>query len=194
MLSINLKACSHTRMKKWMLRVLILTFLIGGIGLYRLGELNKTPIEVENFSTYNLMEIYVLGLIMSVLGYALYPEVAIEHLSLYTPEKQAKKSDFFMKSKVVQEAISNYNGPTKLTWNNSVYMIGHPEARVALALNGATLLKKGKEILIEVPIEYPKNAIAPLLPGLHVQEGLFWVLQQKGWYHTGVMTWSHTLP
>ena len=81
---------------------------------------------------------------MSVLGYALYPEVAIEHLSLYTPEKQAKKSDFFMKSKVVQEAISNYNGPTKLTWNNSVYMIGHPEARVALALNGATLLKEGK--------------------------------------------------
>ena len=181
-------------MNKCIVRILIFTFFIGGIGLYRLSELNKTPVEVENFSTYNLLEIYVLGLIMSVLGYALYPEVAIEHLSLYTPEKQAKKSDFFMKSKVVQEAISNYDGPAKLTWNNSVYMIGHPEARVALALNGATLLKEGKEILIEVPIEYPKNAIAPLLPGLNVQEGLFWVLQQKGWYHTGVMRWSHTLP
>ena len=149
-----------------MFRVLVLVFLICGIGLYRLNELNETPIKVENFSTYNLVEIYALGLIMSVLGYALYPEVAIEHLSLYTPEKHAKKSDFFMKSKVVQEAISNYEGPTKLTWNNSVYMIGHPEARVALALNGATLIKKGKEILIKVPIGYPQNAIAPLLPGL----------------------------
>ena len=115
MLSIYLKACSHTRMKKWMIRVFILTFLIGGIGLYRLSELNKAPIKVENFSTNNLIEIYALGLIMSVLGYALYPEVAIEHLSLYTPEKHAKKSDFFMKSKVVQEAKSNYDGPTKLT-------------------------------------------------------------------------------
>ena len=181
-------------MKKWMFRVLVFAFLVGGIGLYRLSELNKTPIKVENFSTYNLIEIYALGLIMSVLGYTLYPEVAIEHLSLYTPEKHAKKSDFFMKSKVVQEAISNYDSPPKLTWNNSVYMIGHPEARVALALNGATLIKEGKEILIKVPIEYPQNAIAPLLPGLNVQEGLFWVLQQKGWYHTGVMTWSHTLP
>ena len=99
-----------------------------------------------------------------------------------------------MKSRVVQEAISNYDGPTKLTSNNSVYMIGYPEARVALALNGATLLKEGKEILIELPIEYPQNAIAALLQGVHVQEGLFWVLQQKGWCHTGVMPWGHTLP
>ena len=73
-------------------------------------------------------------------------------------------------------------------------MIGHPEARVALALNGATLFKNGQKISIEVPIRYPKNAVAPLLPGLKVQEGLFWILQQRGWYHTGVMTWAHILP
>ena len=73
-------------------------------------------------------------------------------------------------------------------------MIGHPEPRVALALNGATLFKDGQKISIEVPIRYPQNAVAPLLPGLKVQEGLFWVLQQKGWYHTGVMVWKHELP
>ena len=105
-----------------------------------------------------------------------------------------RQSDFFMKSKLVQKAIKNYKKPTLLAWKNSAYVIGSPEARVALALNGATLIKNGENIVIEVPIEYPRNAIAPLLPGINVQEGLFWVLQQKGWYRTGIMTWTHTLP
>ena len=165
-----------------------------GFGLYRLNQLNKIPVSVENYSTYNLVEIYILGIVMSVLGYPLYPEVAVEHLSLMSREKGKRQSDFFMKSKVVLRAIKNYEKPTLLAWDNSAYMIGHPEARVALALNGATLFKDGKKVSIEVPIKYPRNAIAPLLPGIKIQEGLFWVLQQKGWYHTGVMTWIYTLP
>ena len=180
-------------MKKFMFRFLIFLMLFGGLGLYRLNELNKIPIKVENFSTYNLVEIYVLGIVMSVLGYPLYPEVAIEHLSLYGHEKGSRKSDFFMDSQVVREAIENYEGPVKLTWSNSVYMVGHPEARVALALNGATLFKDGQKIPIEVPIKYPRNAIAPLLPGIKIQEGLFWVLQEKGCYQPGVMMWTHNL-
>ena len=181
-------------MKKLIIRFAIFLFLFGGLGLYRLQELNKVPIKVENFSTYNLVEIYVLGIVMSVLGYLIYPEVAVEHLSLMSREKGERQSDFFMESKVVRGAIKNYEKPTLLAWDNSAYMIGHPEARVALALNGATLFKDGQKISIEVPIRYPKNAVAPLLPGLKVQEGLFWVLQQRGWYHIGVMTWTHILP
>ena len=172
----------------------MLVIFLGGFGLYRLNELNKIPVSVENYSTYNLVEIYALGIVMSVLGYPLYPEIAIEHFSLMKKEKGERQSDFFMKSEVVQKAIKNYKKPTLLVWKNSAYVIGNPEARVALALNGATLFKNGKNIVIEVPIEYPRNAIAPLLPGINVQEGLFWVLQQKGWYRTGIMTWTHTLP
>ena len=181
-------------MKKLIIRFAIFLLLFGGLGLYRLHELNKVPIKVENFSTYNLVEIYVLGIVMSVLGYLLYPEVAVEHLSLMSREKGERQSDFFMESKLVRGAIKNYEKPTLLAWDNAAYMIGHPEARVALALNGATLFKDGQKISIEVPIRYPQNAVAPLLPGLRVQEGLFWVLQQRGWYHTGVMTWTHILP
>ena len=181
-------------MKNFLIKLLILIVLFSGVGLYRLSELNKIPVSVENFSTYNLVEIYVLGIVMSVLGYPLYPEVAVEHLSLMFREKAAKESDFFMKSKVVQKAIKNYKKPILLVWDNSAYMIGHPEARVALALNGATLFRDGKKITIEVPIKYPRNAIAPLLPGIKIQEGLFWVLQEKGWYHPGVMVWTHSLP
>lgn len=69
-------------MKKFIIKLTILIILFSGFGLYRLNQLNKIPVSVENYSTYNLGEIYALGIVMSVLGYPLYPEVAVEHLSL----------------------------------------------------------------------------------------------------------------
>ena len=47
-------------------------------------------------------------------------------------------------------------------------MIGNSEARVAPALNRATLIKDGSKIAVEVPIRYPRNAMAELLPFLRV--------------------------
>ena len=96
--------------------------------------------------------------------------------------------------RVVLKAIETYKAPTMLIWDAKDYMIGNSEARVALALNGAVLTKAGKKISVRVPIKYPRNSLVKLLPGIKVQEGLFWVLQEKGWYHTGEMTWNHTLP
>ena len=57
----------------------MLVILLGGFGLYRLNELNKIPVSVENYSTYNLVEIYALGIVMFVLGYTLDPKIGIEH-------------------------------------------------------------------------------------------------------------------
>ena len=128
---------------------------------------------------------------MSALAYPIYPEVAIEHMSLYLRNKSSKESGFFLRSKVVQKAINNYSKPVLLVWDMKDYMIGNSEARVALALNGATLIKSKNNVTVRVPIRYPRYAMADLLPFVRVQEGLFWVLQQKGWYHTGVMTWTY---
>ncbi len=180
-------------MKKAIICFCLFIFLFSGFGLYRLNELNKIPVEVNNFSNFNLVEIYVLGIVMSVLAYPIYPEMAIEHLALYSKTKKDRTSDFFLKSEVVSKAIKNYTSPKRLVWNIKAYTLGHREARVALALNGSTLFKQGKEISIKVPIEYPKETLAKLMPGIEVQEGLFWVLQQKRWYHTGTMTWSHKI-
>ena len=91
-----------------------------------------------------------------VLAYPIYPEMAIEHLALYSKTKKDRTSDFF-KIEVVSKAIKNYTSPKRLVWNIKAYTLGHKEARVALALNGSTLFKQGKEILIKVPIEYPKK-------------------------------------
>ena len=82
-------------MKKLFIGLFLCVFLLSGFGLFRLNELNKIPINVENFSTYNLVEIYVLGIVMSVLAYPIYPEMAIEHLALYSKTKKDRTSYFF---------------------------------------------------------------------------------------------------
>lgn len=169
--------------------IVVCLSLFVSVGLYRLNELNKIEVSPENYSTYNLVEIYALGLIMSALAYPIYPEVAAEHLALYSEHKKKRESNFFLASKVVNKAIDNYTKPVMLVWPASDYMFGNSEARVALALNGAILTKRNNLISIDVPIKYPRNSLVKLLPMVEVQEGLFWVLQQRGWYHTGTMTW-----
>jgi hypothetical protein len=108
-------------MKTIITRFVILVILLGGFGLYRLNELNKIPVSVENYSTYNLVEIYTLGLVMSLLAYPVYPEISIEHLSLYKKNKPEMKSNFFMNSDVVTQAIDNYQKPTMLVWDIEHY-------------------------------------------------------------------------
>ena len=181
-------------MMRLTIKVILVIVLLSGFGLYRLNELNKIPVSIENFSTYNLVEIYILGIVMSALAFPIYPEIAIEHLSLYKKDKPDRHDDFFMQSNVVKKAIKNYKQPTMLVWDAKDYIIGNAEARYALALNGALLTKTQKEIEIEVPIKYPKNSLVELMPGIKVQEGLFWILQEKGWYHTGTIRWIHSTP
>ena len=180
-------------MKKLCLRLCLGLFLLGGLGIFRLNNLNEIPVRLENYSTFNLVEIYVLGAVMSALAYPIYPEVAIEHMSLYSKTKEDRESDFFLQSEVVSNAIDDYSSPKKLVWSADNYMFGNSEARYALALNGATLFKHDDTVSIKVPVEYPRNTVAKLLPGIEVQEGLFWVLQKKGWYFPGQITWTHKL-
>ena len=56
-------------MKKLIIKLLLFIVLFVVVGLYRLNELNKIPVKVENYSTVNLIEIYALGLVMSALAY-----------------------------------------------------------------------------------------------------------------------------
>ena len=179
--------------------------LFAAFGLYRLNVLNEMPLKTANFSTLNKIEIYVLGLVMSVAAYPLYPEVAREHLMLYRPFNGKPKiieDDFFMKSKVVSEAVSKAKASGKevrLWWPTSAYTLSvdpkkYWEARIALAFNGGWVSVRGDEVRARIPIAYPKKAFAPLISvpwvgTLGVQEGLFNILQQVGWYHTGEAIW-----
>jgi len=179
--------------------------LLSAFGLYRLNTLNQMPLNTASFSTLNKLEIYVLGLVMSVAAFPLYPEVAREHLMLYRPFNGKPKiieDDFFLRSKVVREAVikARESGrEIRLWWPTSAYTLSvdpqkYWEARIALAFNGGWVSVSGDEVRARIPIAYPEKAFAPLIsvPGvgtLGVQEGLFNILQQVGWYHTGEAIW-----
>jgi len=191
-------------MNRWLRRLLI-SFVTGvillALGLYRLNELNAKPIEVSQFSWVNKVEIYALGTLMSLAAWPIYPEVAREHMMLYAPfdeDPKIIKDDFFLQSVVVQQAIKEAASTKKsqrLAWPASAYRLSfdrkkYQEARIALALNGAYLSVQDNQIVARIKIAYPRKFLAPLVavPGLgviSVEEGLFWILQQEGWYHTG---------
>lgn len=195
-------------MKKWIKRTCLASFiiiLIGAFGLVRLNALNNTPLETKNFSTYNKIEIYTLGIIMSLVAYPFYPEVAKEHLMLYRPfngKPKVIEDNFFLKSEVVQTTLKKAlktGQEHRLWWPTSSYVLSldsetYWEARIALAFNGGWLSVKNGQVIARIPIAYPPNAFAPLikipnLGTLGVQEGLFYILQTEGWYHTGEAHW-----
>ena len=184
-------------------------FLLICFSLFRLNSLNQRPSEPEEFSWINKVEIYVLGLAMVGVAYPIYPEIAYEHLTLYWPDDgdtEVIHDDFFMESKVIKNAIQKAKqteSEIKLEWPVSAYVMSfdydtYMETRVALAFNGGSLKLEGDEVIVSVPIEYPKRAFAPLIRipkigTIGVQEGLFWVLQESGWYHTKELIWIASL-
>lgn len=193
------------RVYRYVTVTIFLMFIFVIVGVYRLNQLNQTPLHPDNFSVINKVEIYTLGLIMSGLAYPLYPEVAREHLMLYRSfdgKPKVIEDDFFLESRIVRDALekSQKSGSeVRLYWHMSAYNLSFDhekywESRVALALNGGWISFQNGMIRVRVPIAYPKRAFAPLitLPGygtLGVQEGLFNILQQVGWYHTGEVYW-----
>ena len=191
-------------MRKLTILVLGVT-MITGFGLFRLDQLNQKPSDPSQFSWINKAEIYTLGIVMSVIAYPLYPEIAQEHLMLYTPFEGKTKTindDFFLKSARIQIAIKEAEKTGKevrLWWPVSDYTLKlswnqYWESRVALAFNGGWLRVEGDKVIARIPIKYPKRAFAPIVTirwigTLGVEEGLFWVLQEEGWYHTGEVEW-----
>jgi hypothetical protein len=188
-----------------LLKLILVLVLLITFGFHRLNILNTKTIELSNFSWINKVEIYGLGTIMAVTGAPLYPEIARMHFMLYTPFKDGVKSvenDFFMRSAVVKSAIQNAvkSGKShRLAWPASVYKFSmdnekYHEARIALALNGGYLRIEDNMVIVNIAVAYPRNSFAPLftVPGygvVGVQEGLYWILQQEGWYHTGSVEW-----
>ena len=180
---------------------LLIVMLLTGIGLYRLDKLNSIPIDPVNFSWINKAEIYVLGIVMSAIAYPIYPEVAREHMMMYTPFDAAPKiieADFFLGSPVVEDAIRKarkLDRPYRLAWPSKTYKlsldpIAYKEARIALALNGGYIRVEGDRVIASIKIAYPRKSFAPLIHisgigTIGVEEGLYWILQQAGWLYSG---------
>jgi hypothetical protein len=193
--------------KRIFLAVLLLLAL-SLAGLQRLNHLSARSIELSEFSWFNKVEIYTAYVLMNVLGAPLYPEIAKEASLMLLPSSEGKvktfESDFFLKSKYIQNKLDNYSEPVRLAWSFDSYVWTdffekHSEARVALALNTGTLHLEDGKVRISVPCTWPKQAWISLLdipglPEIKLQEGLFWVLEQEGWIYPYTAVWEADLP
>jgi len=192
-------------MKKLLISILVLGLLVTG-GVKRFDNLSERPMNTNEFSWFNKVEIYTGYLAMMVAGYPLYPEISTEMWYMLLPSSEDKEiifeDDFFMDSVVVKNAIANYTRPKRITWNPKHYNLGESEARVALTFNGGTLFIEGDQVLVKVPCAWPQysnyrdhSEKTPLVrwPEISVQEGLFWVLEEERWIYPHVATWTTKL-
>ena len=180
--------------------IFLILLLLGGYLYVRLNQLNQKPLNVENFNTYELGEIYVIGLAMAIIGYPVSPEASLEHLDLMTPKapdtEKTFSSDFIETSEELKAKVKGLclrGGVQRLWWSMSTYNLGFnleslSTVRLALALNGAEVTCDGNVAQIKVIVNYPKQAIATFVtigskPILQVQEGLFNILEERGWYY-----------
>lgn len=147
------------------------------------------------------INIYGLNLIMSVIAYPIYPEVAKESFYLCLPSKENKrvfKSKFFLKSQKIKEILKDIkvNEKHKATWSTSEYKFGNSEARYALALNPCSVSIEENDSKLyckaKVKVEYPMSCEVTLINWpvtIKVEEGLFGYLQKCGWLHPYDAIW-----
>ena len=83
--------------------------------------------------------------------------------------------------------------PVRVAWPLQDYVMGHHEARYALALNPcmlrrtpeATLVWARMEYLVDCPVVFMRFPI-----NIHFNEGLFAYLQKQGWLHPYTVVWE----
>ena len=188
-------------LKKIVIVFLVLLVLLVG-GVKRFDYLATRPMDLNEFSWFNKIEIYTGYLAMMVAGYPLYPEISAEMWYMLFPSSEDKEiifeDDFFMESTVVKQAITGYTKPKRITWNPRHYNLGESEARVALTFNGGTLYMEDDQVLVKVPCTWPQysnyrdhSEQTPLVrwPEISVQEGLFWVLEEERWIYPFTAVW-----
>lgn len=178
----------------------------------KVEQLSRKPRnDISAFTLQDRVGIYGLNIVMSVVGYPLYPEASEETLLMMfepgSPARRVFHSGFGMGSYKVRAPLRDFAarlqqgesastrsyGPTRILWDKSDYRLTEPEARYALALNQTLLVaraeRRGERWLIDVrhemEVEYPQSIHVTLIgrPRLRVEEGLFWVLQNCGWLH-----------
>lgn len=150
---------------------------------------------IEKFNVYGL------NIVMSLLGYPVYPEVSVESFYIAFPSKNGVRyfhKDFFLESKKIRDALSVNPGKSEMLvrWSIDDYSLGSSEARFALALNSCFLKVKrsGTKTIYEakVRVEYPMSSEVTLIKKpveIKVEEGIFGYLQKAGWLHPYDAVW-----
>lgn len=175
----------------------------------------------SSFTAVDLFAVYGLNAALAAGGWLVgFPEVAKETLLLTVRadgDARTWRSDFAMRSPKVRAALKHlieaearqgFTGtlPSEtVSW--SAYSPNVDSLRVALALNSPLYLRAASrkeagrrwvDVEGSAEIAYPRHALVPLArlgngDVLKLDEGLFWVLQQRGWLHPYVARWTWSM-
>jgi len=183
---------------------------------YRIDHLSNKLIQKGPYS-FTFLEkasIYLLGFNMCLCGMPLYPEIAKEQFLLQFPgpKNRVFHSSFAMKSEKIKEVVNGYS-TTLMRLNSYKYTFSPKRVafnyatdnmRVALALNPCYISGEAKKkdgiwelsMQAKVNVLYPQKSRIPLFSILrktfYIEEGLYWMLQQNGWFfpYTAIWKWE----
>jgi len=190
---------------------------------HHLAEIKNTT-GPTGFSPPALAALYGWNLTLAAGGFVVgFDEVARETLALTRagPRERVWESAFALRSPKVRQAVvemardlpreardgARHTLPTRtVAWTE--YSTASDSLRVALALNSPLVLSGVAErrnrtwwmdLRARAAIAYPRSAllrIGPVLGSdpLTFDEGLFWVLQERGWLHPYTVTWMWSMP
>ena len=196
---------------KHFLRVVLLLIVLGtGNLLYYVFARQKVSSEKlqkgEELSIYECLSVYQMHMAIWSLGWPLAPQAARECFMLHFPvKKDTVKVYGKIDSPKIRSAIASlkYEGQSvRVAWDgNEAYALHSPEHMAAIAVNpcnvtrGKNLSDDGSsyEVAITSSMQYPKWSSTSFDLGgvtIHVQEGLFRYLQDRGWLSCFVASYS----
>ena len=153
----------------------------------------------HGLSMQEKLNVYGLNIVMAVMAYPIFPEVAKETLLMMFPVEgnvRTFNDGFFMKSAKIRKALKKNSLQKEIyvSWNASEYLHLFTEARSALALNACTIRKFANgDVTAEVKVTYPAESRTLLIPfpsKVYLQEGLLNYLQTEGWLFPYKAIWT----
>ena len=144
---------------------------------------------------YEKCSIYTMHVALWMLGWPMSPQAATECFMLHFPQKDTVTIGMDLCSPKVDAAVRILKGQpigssVMVSWDGSeAYSLANPEHRAAIAVNPCRVVKEWEEACLYTcsvysSMQYPIQASTVFTIGsvrIHVQEGLFRYLQDKGW-------------
>lgn len=187
---------------------LVALFFVNGCYYVFHGQ-NRSAEKLRQGRDLNLYEkcsIYTMHIALWSLGWPMSPQAARECFMLHFPQKDTVSLRMDLSSPRINAAVRSLKdkavgSSVGLTWNgDEAYSLENAEHKAAIAVNPCRIVKEWQNgylytCYVYSLMQYPKQSNTVITVGpirIHIQEGLFRYLQDKGWlscfvarYHIG---------
>ena len=178
--------------------IALLTLLLGNGCYYLFHGQNLSAEKLRQGKDLNLYEkcsAYTMHIALWSLGWPMSPQAARECLMLHFPHKDTVNIRMNLSSPRIDAAVRSLKdkpvgASVRIAWDgNEAYSLASPEHKAAIAVNPCRVVKEWQESYmyscsVYSPMLYPKQSNTVISAGpfrIHLQEGLFRHLQDKGW-------------